>query len=53
MLTTYLLGVLEALRTYWADPFVEVLMNRLWESPTGCEAANDYLADGRVMSILS
>ena len=37
----------------WTDPFVEVLLNRLWESSAGNEAADNYLADGLLMSILS
>lgn len=37
----------------WADPFIEILMNRLWESSAGHEAADNYLADGLLMSILS
>lgn len=37
----------------WADPFIEVLMNRLWESTAGDEIAHDYLADGLLTSILS
>ncbi|MGP2490278.1 helix-turn-helix domain-containing protein [Mesorhizobium sp. PUT5] len=37
----------------WADPFIEVLMNRLWESAAGHEVAHDYLADGLLTSILS
>ncbi|MEP9371269.1 AraC family transcriptional regulator [Mesorhizobium sp. KR1-2] len=37
----------------WADPFIEVLMNRLWETTAGHEVAHDYLADGLLTSILS
>ncbi|MBK3745322.1 helix-turn-helix transcriptional regulator [Paraburkholderia aspalathi] len=37
----------------WADPFIEVMMNRLWESTAGNEAADSYLTDGLFLSILS
>ena len=37
----------------WVDPFIEVLMRRLWESTAGSEAANKYLADGLLISVLS
>jgi AraC family transcriptional regulator len=37
----------------WADPLVEVLLSRLWESAAGSEAADKYLADGLLMSVLS
>jgi AraC family transcriptional regulator len=47
----------EAFRTLseqtWADPLIEVLMGRLWESAAGAEAADNYLTDGLLMSILS
>ncbi|MDB5522332.1 MAG: hypothetical protein JWM58_95 [Rhizobium sp.] len=37
----------------WSDPFIEIMMNRLWESSAGREAADAYLADGILISILS
>jgi AraC family transcriptional regulator len=37
----------------WTDPLVEVLMTRLWENSAGSEAADVYLADGLLVSILS
>lgn len=37
----------------WADPLVEVLLGRLWESVAGNKTADRYLADGLLMSVLS
>jgi AraC family transcriptional regulator len=37
----------------WADPFVEMMMTRLWESSAGREPADAYLTDGILVSILS
>lgn len=37
----------------WADPLIEVLMSRLWESAAGTEIADNYLTDGLLTSILS
>jgi AraC family transcriptional regulator len=37
----------------WTDPLVETLMTRLWENSAGSKAADVYLADGLLVSILS
>lgn len=37
----------------WSDPFIETMMTRLWDSAAGSEAADIFLADGLVVSILS
>ena len=37
----------------WTDPLAECLMTRLWENSAGSEAADVYLADGLLVSILS
>lgn len=37
----------------WTDPLVETLMTRLWDNSAGGEAADVYLADGLLVSILS
>ncbi|MBS7538200.1 MULTISPECIES: AraC family transcriptional regulator [Xanthobacteraceae] len=40
-------------RDTWVDPFVEVLLNRMWQCGAGGEAADRYLADGLLVSMLS
>jgi AraC family transcriptional regulator len=37
----------------WTDSLVEVLMRRLWENSAGSEAADVYLADGLLVSVVS
>lgn len=37
----------------WADPFIEVLLGRLWESAAGRATVDKYLGDGLLMSVLS
>lgn len=37
----------------WSDPFIETMMTRLWDSTAGNEAADTFLVDGIVVSILS
>jgi AraC family transcriptional regulator len=37
----------------WADAFIETMMTRLWDSAAGTEAADSFLTDGILVSILS
>lgn len=37
----------------WADPLIEFLMGRLWESMAKCQAAESFLSDGLLIAILS
>lgn len=37
----------------WSDPFIATMMTRLWDTSAGNEAADVFLADGIIVSILS